>query len=40
MFTLEQIKAAHSNVRSSADFPAYIQAIKNLGVPCCGASLP
>lgn len=32
MFTLEQIKAAHSKVRSGADFPAYIRDIKKLGV--------
>ena len=32
MFTLEQIKAAHSKVKSGADFPAYIRDIKNLGV--------
>jgi uncharacterized protein YbcV (DUF1398 family) len=32
MFTLEQIKAAHSKVKSGADFPAYIAAIKALGV--------
>lgn len=32
MFTVEQIKAAHSQVKSGADFPKYIQAIKQLGV--------
>lgn len=32
MFTVEQIKAAHSKVKSGADFPAYIQEIKDLGV--------
>ncbi len=32
MFTTEQIKAAHSKVKSGADFPAYIQEIKALGV--------
>ncbi len=32
MFTVEQIKAAHSKVKSGADFPAYIQEIKKLGV--------
>lgn len=32
MFTLEQIKQAHSKVRSGADFPAYIKEIKALGV--------
>jgi uncharacterized protein YbcV (DUF1398 family) len=32
MFTIEQITAAHSKVKSGADFPAYIQDIKKLGV--------
>ncbi|MGB4771297.1 MAG: DUF1398 family protein [Chitinophagaceae bacterium] len=32
MFTAEQIKAAHSKVKSGADFPAYIREIKGLGV--------
>lgn len=32
MFTEEQIKAAHSKVKSGADFPAYIQEIKSMGV--------
>ena len=32
MFTTEQIKAAHSKVKSGADFPSYIREIKNLGV--------
>jgi uncharacterized protein YbcV (DUF1398 family) len=32
MFTVEQIKEAHSKVKSGADFPAYIQEIKALGV--------
>lgn len=32
MFTIEQIKAAHSNVKSGADFPNYIKDIKQLGV--------
>lgn len=32
MFTIEQIKGAHSKVKSGADFPKYIQAIKQLGV--------
>lgn len=31
-FTIEQIKAAHSKVKSGADFPSYIQEIKALGV--------
>jgi len=32
MFTTEEIKAAHSKVKSGADFPAYIREIKALGV--------
>jgi uncharacterized protein YbcV (DUF1398 family) len=32
MFTIEQIKAAHAKVKSGADFPAYIQDLKALGV--------
>lgn len=32
MFTVEQINAAHSKVRSGADFPKYIQEIKALHV--------
>lgn len=32
MFTVEQIKAAHSKVKSGADFPAYISEIRSLGV--------
>lgn len=32
MFTVEQIKAAHSKVKSGADFPSYIKEIKDLGV--------
>ena len=32
MFTVEQIKAAHSKVKSGVDFPAYIREIKALGV--------
>ena len=32
MFTLQQIKDAHSKVKSGADFPAYIREIKQLGV--------
>ncbi len=32
MFTIDQIKAAHSKVRSGADFPLYIKEIKALGV--------
>jgi uncharacterized protein YbcV (DUF1398 family) len=32
MFTIEQIKTAHSKVKSGADFPSYIQEIKTLGV--------
>lgn len=32
MLTLEQIKQAHSKVKSGADFPNYIQEISRLGV--------
>lgn len=32
MFTTDQIKAAHSKVKSGKDFPNYIQDIKKLGV--------
>ena len=32
MFTIDQIKAAHSQVKSGADFPKFIQEIKKLGV--------
>lgn len=32
MFTVEQLKAAHGKVKSGADFPRYIQEIKNLGL--------
>jgi uncharacterized protein YbcV (DUF1398 family) len=32
MFTVEQIKSAHSKVKSGADFPRYIKEIKGLGV--------
>ncbi len=32
MFTAEQIKAAHSKVKSGADFPLYIKEIKAMGV--------
>jgi uncharacterized protein YbcV (DUF1398 family) len=32
MFTVEQIKQAHSKVKSGADFPAYIKDLKQLGV--------
>ncbi len=32
MFTEKQIKTAHSKVKSGADFPAYIQEIKAMGV--------
>ena len=32
MFTVEQIKAAHSKVKSGADFPNYVQEIKALGL--------
>lgn len=32
MFSIEEIKTAHSKVKSGADFPAYIQELKKLGV--------
>lgn len=32
MFTVEQIKTAHSKVKSGEDFPAYIKEIKHVGV--------
>ena len=32
MFTLQKIKAAHAKVKSGADFPAYVQEIKQLGL--------
>ena len=32
MFTIEQIQAAHSHVKSGADFPAYIKDLIRLGV--------
>jgi uncharacterized protein YbcV (DUF1398 family) len=32
MFTVSQIKQAHSKVKSGADFPTYIKEIKILGV--------
>lgn len=32
MFTVEQIENAHTKVKSGADFPKYIQELKQLGV--------
>lgn len=32
MFTLEQVRDAHSKVKSGADFPKYIQDLKKIGV--------
>ena len=32
MFTIAQIKEAHSRVKSGADFPTYIQDLIELGV--------
>jgi uncharacterized protein YbcV (DUF1398 family) len=32
MFTIEQIKEAHSKVKSGAGFPGYIQDLKKLGI--------
>jgi uncharacterized protein YbcV (DUF1398 family) len=32
MFTIQQLKAAHSKVKTGADFPKYVQEIKSLGL--------
>ena len=32
MFTINQIKAAHSKVKNGADFPAYVQDLIGLGI--------
>lgn len=32
MFTIEQIRSAHAKVKSGADFPAYVQELKQLGI--------
>ncbi len=32
MFTLQQLKVAHAKVRTGADFPRYVQEIKQLGL--------
>jgi len=32
MFTIEQIKAAHTKVKSGTDFPGYIRELKALGI--------
>lgn len=32
MFTADQLKTAHGKVKTGADFPAYIQEIKSIGV--------
>ncbi len=32
MFTIEQINAAHSKVKSGADFPRYIRELNSMGV--------
>ena len=32
MFTIEQIKAAHSKVKTGADFPAYVHEMKSFGI--------
>jgi uncharacterized protein YbcV (DUF1398 family) len=32
MFTVQEMKAAHAKVKSGADFPAYVKAIKQLGL--------
>lgn len=31
-FTIDEIKAEHQKVKSGADFPKYIQALKSLGI--------
>lgn len=31
-FTLEQVHAAHAKVKSGADFPGYVQELKDLGM--------
>lgn len=32
MFTIKSIEAAHSKIKSGAEFPKYIQALKRMGV--------
>lgn len=32
MFKLQQMKAAHARIKSGADFPTYVQEIKQLGL--------
>lgn len=32
MFTIQQMKSAHAKVKTGADFPAYVQEIKQLGL--------
>lgn len=32
MFTIQQMQAAHAKIRTGADFPAYVQEIKELGL--------
>jgi uncharacterized protein YbcV (DUF1398 family) len=32
MFTLDQVRSAHTKVKSGADFPSYVQDLKALGV--------
>lgn len=39
MFTVEQIKTAHSKVKTGADFAAYIQELKYIGVTYYETSL-
>jgi len=34
-FTLDQVSAAHSKVKSGADFPQYIRDLKQVGVVAC-----
>lgn len=40
MFTTEQIHAAHSKVKSGADFPNYIRDLKQLGVVYYEMTIP
>ena len=35
MFTLDQIQQSHSKVKTGADFPAYVQALIQMGVTGC-----
>lgn len=39
MFTIEQIKNAHANVKTGADYPKYVADLKKLGVSAYKASI-